>query len=300
MTFGRTLVMLVIGPLAAIGCGDNSAGIDDPDAPPASIDAPALPDAATRQAVTIDFAARVNGAAFACGTTYPGTGASGADYVGTDFRFYVHSVRLTGTGADIPVELDVNDWQAAEGIGLLDFETGGSGCQMGTTATHTALTGTVPFGTVSDGIAFTIGVPFEQNHLDASTAVAPMNVPGMFWAWSSGYKFIKADGAIGVQGFNLHVGSTGCAATGSTPPTEPCVNPNSIDIDLPSFTPGTSVIVADIGHVIADEDLTINTPMTAPGCMSFPGDPECDTIFPKLGLAYEGAPAEPQAFVTVE
>ena len=34
--------------------------------------------------------------------------------------------------------------------------------------------------------------------------------------------------------------------------------------------------------------------------MSFPGDPECDTIFAKLGLPFEAVPAAAQTFFHVE
>ncbi len=286
--------VLVAAPVALAACGDDHDDHDHDhvDAAPA-IDAPAT------QPVTLAFAAEVGGAAFACGQSYTGIGTTSATYVGTDFRFYVHDVRLTGPGGEVPVTLDVNEWQTAEGLALLDFEDAATGCQTGTAATHTALTGTVPSGTYT-GIAFKVGVPFAQNHLDATTAQAPLNIPAMFWAWSSGYKFLKADGTVDGDGFNLHLGSTGCGTTGATPPSAPCANPNVIEVALTGYTPGTSTVVADVARVLAGVDVTVNTPQTAPGCMSFPGDPECETILPRLGLPYASNPALPQALFTVE
>ncbi len=263
---------------ALVGCGDNMDDHDHPDAPVVE------PDAAEPQAVTIAFAAEVGGTPFVCGQSYAGVGTGGSAYVGTDFRFYVHDVALVGATGDVPVTLDINEFQA-DGIALLDFETGGTGCQMGSPSTHTAVTGTVPAGAYT-GVKFKVGVPFAKNHLDVTTATAPLNIPAMYWAWSSGYKFLKADGAVNGAGFNLHLGSTMCGATGTAPPTAACASPNVMDIALSSYTPGTSVIVADVARVLTDVDVTVNTAMTAPGCMSFPGDAECNTIFPKLGLAY--------------
>jgi len=279
--------------LITTACGDDGT-TPATDAPTPDVDA--APDAPSTVSVAIPFAGRVAGQPFACGQSYAGIGATASAYVGIDFRFFVHDVKLVTAGGDVPLALDVNEFQSADGIALLDFETGGAGCQMGTTGTHTMLTGTVPFGTTYTGVKFTVGVPFAKNHLDATTATAPLNVPAMYWAWSSGYKFVKIDGTAGVggPGFNVHLGSTGCAATGQTPPTAPCTSPNTFAVDV-GFVPGESTIVADIGPVLTNVDITVNTAMTAPGCMSFPGDPECNTILPKLGLPYGSAPAGTQA-----
>jgi hypothetical protein len=84
------------------------------------------------------------------------------------------------------------------------------------------------------------------------------------------------------------------------PPTGACANPNRPAIALTGFDPATDTIVADVAPVLAGEDLTTNTPATAPGCMSFPGDPECDTILPRLGVPYGSAPAEAQRLFAVE
>lgn len=288
----RTAVALSIFALGA--CGDNHHH-DEADA---SVDA-------APQAVTLAFAAKVNGTAFACGQSYSSVGTTAATYVGTDFRFYVSDVKLVLTGhhtEEVPVELATDAYQSADGIALLDFETGGTGCQQGSPGTHTALTGVVPAapeGAAYTGITFTVGIPFAKNHLDVTTATPPLDVPAMYWAWSSGYKFLKADGTVNGQGFNLHLGSTGCDTMGTTPATT-CSNANSMTITLSGFTPGTSTVVADIGRALATSDLSINTMNTAPGCMSFPGDPECVAIFPNLGLAYGTTPAGTQTLFSVE
>ena len=179
----RTQVVLLSCSFVLAACGDNEDQHDHPDA-----SAPdAEPDAGP-MAVTIAFAAEVGGTPFACGQTYAGLGTTAAAYVGTDFRFYVHDVRLMMHGdagpVEVPVTLDANDFQA-DGVALLDFETGGTGCQMGSTSTHTAITGTVPAGAYG-GIAFKVGIPFAKNHLDVATAAPPLNIPAMYWAWKLG------------------------------------------------------------------------------------------------------------------
>lgn len=287
----KHLLYSLLAAAALVGCGDNHDDNDHPDAPVVEPDAGPI-------TVSLAFAAKVGGAPFQCGQTYTGIGSAASAYVGTDFRFYVHDVKLVGADGDVAITMDTNEFQA-DGVALLDFETGGTGCQMGSPSTHTAVTGTAPAGTYT-GVKLKVGVPFAKNHLDVATAAAPLNVPALYWAWSSGYKFFKADGTVNGNGFNLHLGSTMCNATGTTPPTSPCANPNLMDVTLPGYTVGTSVIVADVARVLTDVDVSANTAATAPGCMSFPNDPECDTVFPKLGLAYGANAAAAQTLFSVE
>ena len=44
-------------------------------------------------------------------------------------------------------------------------------CAGGTTATNTSIRGTYPAGSYT-GIKFTVGVPFDLNHLDSTTQSA--------------------------------------------------------------------------------------------------------------------------------
>jgi uncharacterized repeat protein (TIGR04052 family) len=287
-----------------ISCGDDLPAADD-DGATAPIDAgeeepDAAPDSAPQQ-VAIQFAARVDGQPFACGQTYAGIGSPAADYVASDFRFYVHDVALVpAAGGDpVPLSLDQDESQAS-GLALLDFEDATADCEMGSPTTHTSVTGQAPSGEYS-GISFKLGVPFEMNHLNPATDPAPLQQSGMSWAWQFGYKFLKADGIVGGEGFNLHLGSTGCPGDSSEqPPTGECVNPNVVAIELAPFDPAADTIVVDVGRVLRDADLTVNTPDTAPGCMSFPGDPECNTVFPKLGLPFGDIAAGEQELFSVE
>jgi len=72
-----------------------------------------------------------------------------------------------------------------------------------------------------------------------------------------------------------------------------------MDISLTGYSLGTSIVVADVARVLDGVDVSTNTAATAPGCMSFPNDPECNTVLPKLGLAYGANPAVAQTLFTV-
>lgn len=246
--------------------------------------------------VSIQFAARVGEQEANCGQVYEGIGASGASIELLDLRLFVSNVRLVDDrGTETPLTMeDDGEWQL-EGSALLDFEDGSAGCSENTTAvTNTTLRGTVPESTYT-GIRFDVGLPFEQNHLNADEAPPPLNTTAMFWNWAAGYKFAKIDitndnEAPGNR-WNLHLGSQGCDngdAGPTVPPTEPCSRPGRPAIALDGFDPLSGTVVLDLAAVYDGVDVNADTPMTAPGCMSFmPDVNECTDLFPNLGLSWD-------------
>lgn len=269
------------------------------------------------QAVTIPFAAHINGQAFVCGQTYGPIGTTASSITPMDYRFYVSSVKLIDAqGRAVPVQLEQDGvWQLGD-LALLDFENGQGPCRNGTPAMNTTVRGTVPAGQYQ-GIEFTLGVPFGQNHGDPTTAPAPLNSTAMFWNWQGGYKFLKFDttssglspekpGAPSAQGpatrYAVHLGSTGCqSASRTTAPAAPCANPNTVTVRLDRFDLSKQTIVADVGRILVGANVDVNAPQTSPGCMSFANDADCPPVMAALGLAYDGqpAPAQGQQLFTV-
>lgn len=277
-----TRAVALLATASLIACGD-----DDPTGPVGPVD------------VTLNFAAVVNGADFACGTSYADVGASSTEITPVDFRFYVHDVALLDAdGSAHDVELDENLWQR-DGVVLLDFENGSGPCVNGTSATHTAVTGTVPAGDYT-GVRFILGVSEDLNHADHTTAAAPLDLTGLFWSWNAGYKFARIDHVSEAQpeGWFVHLGSTGCQPSGDpTVPATSCANPHRPTIELNGFDWTTDEIVADYGALLADSDLTRNS--ANKGCQSFPNDPECHAVMPNFGLSYEGTVSTGQTFFRV-
>lgn len=98
-------------------------------------------------------------------------------------------------------------------------------------------------------------------------------------------------------GFVVHLGSTGCAAESRTSaPTAACANPNLVTVRFDNFDLGTGVVVADIGKVLSKANVDVNTPDTAPGCMSGLRDPECAEVLRAFGFAVGDAAPVPQQF----
>lgn len=276
MTGLRTLsTMLILGSAASLhGCGSDS------ETEPAARD------------VTLQFSAVAQDRPISCGETVPGIGSGPADrFRVDDFRFFVSKVTLqTSDGREIPLELEQDGMWQVEDVALLDFE---DGCAAGTPRTRSVVTGTVSVGPDEPltGVCFDLGVPFELNHRDPVTQPSPLNSSGMFWNWQGGYKFLRIDG-VGdpdglAVGYNVHLGSTGCVSSGpTTPPQTQCKNPNRPRVCLSPFDPDHDRIHARLDALLEDADVTVNTPDTAPGCMSGNADPECIPVLPKLGLDF--------------
>ena len=255
---------------------------------------------AAMQAFAIRFAAQAGSTPVSCGAPITGVGLAGTQTTDlVDFRFYVHNVELlTASGAAVPLAIDnESPWQN-NGVALLDFENATGRC-TGTTLMRDVVRGMAPAGTYT-GIRFALGVPFAQNHADASAAAAPLNVTALFWNWQGGYKFARIDTSTVVTGetrqaFNIHLGSTGCDGTPAGGVTM-CSAPNRPTIELSGFNPATSVIIADYAQLVEGVDLRLNTATTAPGCMSGEADPECMEVLPSFGAPFGSAAAAQDFF----
>lgn len=245
--------------------------------------------------LAVPFAAQVGERPIACGERYEGMGATGSTITPTDFRLFVSEVELIDRRgrAFRLAPGDARPWEHA-GVTLLDFENGSGPCANGNAETNHVVLGRVPPGDYR-GLRFTVGVPFAMNHLDHNLQPAPLNVTSMFWAWRSGYKFLRLDFRTSGPAQNLfvHVGSTGCVArdTLSTQGPESCSEGNRARIELSGFRPGRDTVLLDVAALLAGANLDENQPQTAKGCMSAPNDADCAPIFHNLGLAFGGRAA---------
>lgn len=272
----RTLTPALLAlPLALAACGDDE-GSDN---------------GATRE-VSLSFAALVGDAPVDCDTTYSGLGTSDASAKVADARLFVSEIALRDAdGTWVPVELETTDWQNS-GAALLDFEDGTGACEdSGTAEMNGVVTGSVAEGTY-DAVQFRVGLPFELNHVDATSAPAPFNVPGMFWVWQGGFKFLRVDWAVEggeVARWNIHVGSTGCASDAPTiAPTSACSAPNTGVVTVEGVDIDADTLAIDLAALVAEVDLMGNIESTPPGCMSSPGEPaDCGPVFAAVGLDFD-------------
>jgi uncharacterized repeat protein (TIGR04052 family) len=239
--------------------------------------------------ITLRFRGVVGSQPFQCGTSYGSIGTTGGTIVPSDFRLYIHNIRLVSAdGNEVPLTLDQDGkWQYAD-VALLDFENKAPPCNaQGTTATNSTVRGRVPPGTYT-GVRFLLGVPFSLNHGNQSSSPSPLNLTAMFWSWQDGYKFLRIDTAF--DNVRVHIGSTGCE-TGAGGAVIRCARPNIGAINLDTFDPATNVIDVDIAALLSDADINANQAHTAPGCESQPNDEDCTPIFKNLGINFtDGSP----------
>ena len=76
-----------------------------------------------------------------------------------------------------------------------------------------------------------------------------------------------------------------------------CANPNRAEVTLMNFDPAANTVVADLGRLVGGVDLSRSN--ADPGCMSAPGDSDCASVFPTLGIPFGSTPAA-QGFFRVE
>ncbi len=279
---------------------------------------------AQQQPIEIKFAAQVNGQPFSCGESYKDVGTTKSTITLSDFRFFVSEVELLDAqGRATPVTLTQDKTWQFENVALLDFENASGPCRNGTLPTNTSVRGTVPTGKYT-GVRFTLGVPFKLNHVDPTTAPAPLSSTAMFWTWQGGYKFLKVDmassgstagqghgaahgaghgaghGGGAASGFSVHLGSTMCASPSKSAAPTACANPNRLTVSFTQFDPSKQTVVADIGAVLTGANVDVNASGTSPGCMSFLKDADCPPVMAALGLPYESHAAGPQRFFSVK
>ncbi|WP_437874977.1 MbnP family copper-binding protein [Sorangium sp. So ce513] len=265
------------------GAGEGGAGGDDGTIP-----------------VELKFEGRVGNDVFSCEGSYA-VGTSQTEVRLNDFRVYLHDVRLRrADGELVPVTLDQDGLWQHQDVVLLDFEDRSGSCANGTRETNSVVRGVVPAGDY-DGLSFKVGVPPELNHGDASTAPSPLNLSGLWWNWTNGYKFLRIDSTTEAdQGaFLVHVGSTSCANGADGKVT--CDRPNIAEVTFEDIDPLATTVVADYAALVLNSDVGASAGAHG-GCMSEPDNADCALVFTQLGIDIaDGSPRpEHQAFFRVE
>jgi len=128
-------------------------------------------------------------------------------------------------------------------------------------------------------IRFTLGVPFELNHLNPLTQPSPLNDSSMFWGWQGGHKFMRAELFSDNDDWLFHLGSTGCKALSPVrAPKNECLYPNRMLVSLP-FTKQNKTIGFDLEMLIRDVELTRKN-----SCQSAIDEDSCKVLFKNLDM----------------
>lgn len=254
--------------------------------------------AALNHTYRIRFEAMVGPREFHCGSAYSGVGRSRATVTPEYFRFYVSQVKLIdASGKRVPLILQQDGvWQQRD-VAFLSFEDPGSDCANGSPQQREEIAGSAPPGNYT-GIEFTLGVPDDLDHADATIAQSPLNLSDMFWSWQDGYKFLRFDARIESGGqssaYIFHLGSTGCTMADRL---AHCDSPNRSTVILTGFDPDKNIVVADVSSMFRDADLSDLA--RKGGCMSGAAD-ACQPVMRDLGVAFRGQPAAKQRLFFVK
>jgi len=146
-------------------------------------------------------------------------------------------------------------------------------------------------------IKFTLGVPFELNHLNPLTQPSPLNDSSMFWVWQTGHKFLRLELTNADENWLFHLGSTGCNAPSAVrAPKNECKYPNrvNVELDLPKEWQNTKSkenetrqqqsinsldINIDLAKLLNGLALNANT-----FCQSSPDNESCKPLLSALGV----------------
>jgi hypothetical protein len=97
----------------------------------------------------------------------------------------------------------------------------------------------------------------------------------------------------------IHLGSTGCSDSAQSN-LFACANANRAKVVLEDFNPEDNVVIADLGELLAQSNLTSNQANTPNGCMSSPEDSDCMPIMQNLNLSSSNTGESGQYFFFVE
>jgi uncharacterized repeat protein (TIGR04052 family) len=204
----------------------------------------------------------------------------------TDLRFYVSEIHLIDKdGRKNTLALHEDEIWQHDNVALLDFEHGGSECVNGTGGVNQVLRGSVASGDYTT-LEFTLGVPFEANHLDPLLAAAPLDDAAMHWHWRGGYKFLRAGVRTASDHFWIHLGSTGCQGTLQN--ITACNAPNRVVVRLEDFVPNRDLIVVDLAQLATPGQMNDGIPTN---CSSGPAETSCIDAFRSLGLDHASGDA---------
>ncbi len=233
------------------------------------------------QTINLAFAAQLNSDELKCGVNDQSAGV-GTNSTTADIKYfgaYISELEVaTASGEFQKVTLNsAENTDVERGISLITF------CGIDNASSEQALTYNQIQGTVAQSddytrVRFTLGVPEQYNHLDATQTegVLAKNI-AMHWNWTAGYKHVRMD----VAGWNIHLGSTNCTGENAD---ATCSNGNRPIYTLENIDLSADKIVFDYATLVTNSDISMNTENTPPGCMSRADDPECGEVFKSLGL----------------
>lgn len=280
----RTIVAFALAAASA-GCPFQQEKSDDAAmlAALATISAPA----SNLNSATMAFEARdFNDASFNCSGTFAVTNSVSLQPL--DLRFYISDVRLIKEdGTTVPVIMNADGKWQSRGAALLDFENKSGTCTGGTTTTDTNTSISFQYTSGSyTGIQFVLGLTDDLNRIQ-NTSESPFNIGGMYWSWTSGYKFVRFEYRHENVTNNtlFHLGSQSCI--GSANPVS-CAQPfrKTVRLTKSGFNPETSRVVMKLHELLSGFNTALTTNKS---CMPAASDTDCQPMLNNLKITTAAA-----------
>jgi uncharacterized repeat protein (TIGR04052 family) len=125
-------------------------------------------------------------------------------------------------------------------------------------------------------IRFSLGVPFEQNHLNPLVQDSPLNVSSMFWVWQTGHKFARIEMSSELDNWLFHLGSTGCQSPSvMRAPSDACLYPNLFTMEVALGS--SNKVKVDLAKLLGKLDVSMET-----SCQSEQDNNACQQFFSHL------------------
>ncbi|WP_169726090.1 MbnP family copper-binding protein [Aestuariibacter salexigens] len=191
----------------------------------------------------------------------------------SQFAMYLSGISAQRQGQPVELELEENDWQQGDVVLLFGLNQ----CDEHAESNHViTLAGDLQ---QADSLTFTLGLPFNINHLNPVTQSSPLNISEMFWSWRNGYKFVRIDmRSEHKNSWSYHLGSLGCVSAASVrAPESACRYPNTFDFSVSKQSDGTKLIV-HLDRLLQDVE-----PLKQGDCMfEGMGEPLCQILATNL------------------
>lgn len=227
------------------------------------------------QPTELTFIPVFNGQKMACNT---GIVIQGETWFVSQFQFFVSNIEFKNKqGQWHQPALSVTPEQM-ENIALL-----GNVCQSAEAGNwQLKFANNINFDDVNT-IRFSLGVPFEQNHLNPLTQASPLNVSSMFWVWQTGHKFARIEMKSEFDDWLFHLGSTGCKSPSvMRSPSDACLYPNLYTMEFTFID--SKKIVFDLANLLGDLKLSMDS-----SCQSEHDNTACQQLFSHLNQEGEHA-----------
>lgn len=275
--------MRLVLPVVLAACAAPDDGTPDPGAP-----------RETRE-VELEVSAEFDGVPVSCRTSVRDVGTAAVQARPTDLRLFVHDLAWRwGADERAPWTLAPNpDWVVEDAV-LIDHEDGAEACAGGTPGTNDTVQAIadVPVDLAIADLELTLGLPPDLNHASLAEA-GPLADAGVFLSTTVGRAHFQLglDPVTGEAEWPVRVVATGCTTASGQP--GPCIAENTVRITIPGVAVDDARVVAELGILLRDSDVSRNavstlpgggTVETLPGCQSTPNDADCLPVLDAYGL----------------